>query len=727
MSYLVSGGSSLASVVPIDSVQNYGSAGGFDTSKRSVSPMKDVNGDGFNDVIIGDPFASQCYVMFGTVNGFVNMTSGFTIFGEAEGQLTGWSVSGAGDVNNDTLSDIIIGAPFANGVGAFYVIYGRRVNNFDVYLKNLTASEGFVVYGTQKSDYVGMSVSDAGDVNGDGCDDVIAGGLMTSSFFSGAAFVVYGGRNLSLATTIADLTDPRGFKMYGTSYSYAGCSVSGAGDVNKDGLSDVVVGSLPQRSSLISTAYLVHGSKSALSDILLTGISGSQGMRITGSGSLTSFIGDVNQDGYSDVFVGSAAASAPLNVGYIVYSDLAVMTKLTSKPSTSPSPLPMIAPSLIPSKLPTRVPVAPTVIPTKTPSVGPTVVPTSPTFEPTPGVSQPSSQPSSVPTFPTIAPSEAPSEIPTMPPTESPSEAPTLLPTEAPSEVPTVNPTLSPSESPTAVPSDAPTSLSPTITDKTRTPFSIPTMLPTVKVSVTALRTYYVDGSESEIYQESGYQNYIVNSTTNVTITNRMGFNRYTIVKNPESHLQIVYLNNSNDVIDLESFTVITDFTELQMVAGSVILKLPNHQTVRIVNLKPANLTASNFLFFQDPGVKDNNSKTAETLSIVVGVLVGVGGLVFGATLLLRMCGGSTWGQTAAAVVVEIDHFLMRVKYDKRNGELVFEERLSSESDSNEESNFESPSQSVHSMSDFSINSDGMVIPKIDDDDSLGELFPNNV
>jgi hypothetical protein len=56
----------------------------------------DVNGDGYDDLIIGVPYAARCYVLFGTNQGFVNMTQGFTILGAGSSDMTGWSVSGAG-------------------------------------------------------------------------------------------------------------------------------------------------------------------------------------------------------------------------------------------------------------------------------------------------------------------------------------------------------------------------------------------------------------------------------------------------------------------------------------------------------------------------------------------------------------------------------------------------------------------------------------------------------
>ncbi len=139
----------------------------YDFSSRSVSNAGDVNGDGYDDLIIGVPYAAKCYVMFGTEDGFVNMTEGFTIFGAQSSDLTGWSVSGAGDVNNDGFDDIIIGAPYAsNGltssVGVSYVLIGRRTEFSDISLDLLTGAQGFRIYGAAAGDCSGLSVSGAG-------------------------------------------------------------------------------------------------------------------------------------------------------------------------------------------------------------------------------------------------------------------------------------------------------------------------------------------------------------------------------------------------------------------------------------------------------------------------------------------------------------------------------------------------------------------------------------
>ncbi len=165
INYVLLGGEAVESLHNLRSVSP---AISCDFSGRSVSNAGDVNGDGYDDLIIGVPYAARCYVLFGTKFGFVNMTEGFTIFGAQSSDLTGWSVSGAGDVNNDTFADVIIGAPNAlNSVGVAsgvsYVIYGRRGwSREDIDLRFMASDVGFRIIGAADRDGFGLSVSGAG-------------------------------------------------------------------------------------------------------------------------------------------------------------------------------------------------------------------------------------------------------------------------------------------------------------------------------------------------------------------------------------------------------------------------------------------------------------------------------------------------------------------------------------------------------------------------------------
>jgi len=176
----------------------------FDLAGDSVSAAGDVNGDGYDDVLIGAYGAAASYVVFGSDQSFpaaielsaLNGVSGFTLIGSPEDR-TGWSVSDAGDINSDGIDDLIIGADLAlNQRGVSYVIFGSEQSfPASIELSTLDGVTGFAINGIDPLSYSGRSVSYAGDVNGDGRDDIIIGAPGTNvdgASSSGASYVVFG-------------------------------------------------------------------------------------------------------------------------------------------------------------------------------------------------------------------------------------------------------------------------------------------------------------------------------------------------------------------------------------------------------------------------------------------------------------------------------------------------------------------------------------------------------
>ena len=196
-----------------------------DRSGRSVSAAGDINGDGIDDLIIGAPYAAPnvansgaSYVVFGSRAVFapnlelssLTGTNGFQINGEAGTDFSGCSVSAAGDINGDGIDDLIVGARYAdpNGSnsGASYVVFGKNTGfAANVNLSGLTGTNGFKISGVAGGDYSGWSVSGAGDINGDGTDDLIVGarGADPNGSASGASYVIFGQGTGTLTPTLS--------------------------------------------------------------------------------------------------------------------------------------------------------------------------------------------------------------------------------------------------------------------------------------------------------------------------------------------------------------------------------------------------------------------------------------------------------------------------------------------------------------------------------------------
>jgi len=256
-----------------------GDAGG-DQAGFSVAGPGDVNRDGRPDVIVGANGANapsggdagSAYVVFGksTTSNVLLATlgaSGFRIIGAAGGDFAGTSVGGAGDVNADGRSDLIVGAPLADPGGRFSagtaaVVFGRDATT-SVDLGALDAG-GFRIDGAVAGDQLGTAVAGAGDVNGDGRSDVVAGSryaTASSRATSGSATVAFG--KLDSLPVQAGALAASGYRIDGAAADdEAGRSVAGAGDFNADGRPDVLVGAFgADNSNRINSgaAYLVFG------------------------------------------------------------------------------------------------------------------------------------------------------------------------------------------------------------------------------------------------------------------------------------------------------------------------------------------------------------------------------------------------------------------------------------------------------------------------------------
>jgi hypothetical protein len=270
----------------------------------SVASAGDVNGDGYCDVIIGaqgytaGANTGRAYIFYGgsTVDG----TADVTLTGVTAGGRLGAAVASAGDVNGDGYADVLVGA---YGEGSAYIYYGgAAMNNVaDVALIGNAA------------DYFGSTVASAGDVDNDGFCDVMVGAWNNSSG-TGLACVYRGGASMG-NTPYVTLTGEATSSSFGVGLA--------SGDVNGDGLSDVIVGASSYNSSQ-GRLYVFYGgllvSESGVgADVKINGTA-SSGF----GGSVSS--GDVNGDGFADIVVGAVAADSSGGLVYLFHGGAAMDT-----------------------------------------------------------------------------------------------------------------------------------------------------------------------------------------------------------------------------------------------------------------------------------------------------------------------------------------------------------------------------------------------------------------
>ena len=319
-----------------------------------MSAAGDVNGDHVDDLMISAftaAYGQEVFVVFGRDSTAGNTfpaafelsslvaanggdgSNGFIIQPLATSSaMFGWSAGGAGDLNHDGIGDIFISDPSASpagrrNAGQVHVIFGQTSFAATFDLAALNGTNGFTVNGMTAGDWpqLGWPAGPAGDVNGDGVDDL----LMSATYqhapdgrrFVGGAYVLFGKNGAFPATfEVSTINGSNGFVMYGVSASDFASSPSAAGDVNGDGYDDVILTSdYPDPNGITNAGqtYIVYGRPSFAASLELASLlaanggDGSAGYALNGfvaapTSTITyvAEIGDVNDDGFDDVRIG---------------------------------------------------------------------------------------------------------------------------------------------------------------------------------------------------------------------------------------------------------------------------------------------------------------------------------------------------------------------------------------------------------------------------------------
>ncbi len=293
-----------------------------DHSGYSVASAGDVNGDGYDDILIGAYLdddggdnAGQTYLILGKATGWAMDTdlsaADASFWGEDSCDYSGWSVASAGDVNGDGYDDILIGAYLEDdggyAAGQTYLILGKATGwAMDTDLSAADAS----FWGEDASDESGYSVASAGDVNGDGYDDILIGALYDDDGGSdaGQTYLILGkatGWAMDTDLSAADAS------FWGEdAMDHSGCSVASAGDVNGDGYDDILIGARDDDDggSGAGQTYLILGKATGWAmDTDLSAADASFWGEDAGdySGFSVASAGDVNGDGYDDILIGA--------------------------------------------------------------------------------------------------------------------------------------------------------------------------------------------------------------------------------------------------------------------------------------------------------------------------------------------------------------------------------------------------------------------------------------
>ncbi len=325
--YVVYGKAGLTTV-EVSSMSVAGNTNGytFNTTAYYNGPAGDINGDGLNDVVMQNT-TTTAYVVLGntrspgamttTTAGFT-ISNGFTITSPTT-NIAGISV--VGDVNGDGYDDVLIN--FNAAPNSAFLLYGSSsTDNVTLPTGSVgTYSNGyFINNGVSTIPSGGVLVSASGDFNGDGYSDFVQ--VNKASAAAGTAYVHFGGSALTSITTntMSVAGTGRGFSIQGLTDTAAVYATTG-GDVNGDGLADILI------NDGVNAAYVVFGKTSDAPVNVSSLAAGVGGFKLIGQATNgitdVAMVGDFNGDGLADMLVSEFGmplnSTSAIGLGYLVY------------------------------------------------------------------------------------------------------------------------------------------------------------------------------------------------------------------------------------------------------------------------------------------------------------------------------------------------------------------------------------------------------------------------
>ena len=586
----------------------------MDTQSRSTTMIGDVNNDGKEDLLIGDPMNSRAFLFFGSSSTMTNLRVSMMILENEESSSSpsiknglGWASAGLGDMNKDEYDDFIVTAPMAN---VAYVIFGRATRNFpnQWILSKMNSRQGFKILGSAKDRSFGMSVSCAGDFNRDGHRDIVISALRSSSSSQAMIYVLLGNDSDSSPVTssprvvsLDTLANSSFYKILTPKLTFMGLSVAGLGDINGDGFDDIGISSAPYQSGsygeqqsfvAFGKDWSKTGSSNSLSLITRrTGIE--DGFFIKGAGFMMTGLGDVNGDGLDDLMITNYEGWLGKGNAYLTIFP----TNITSFPSMVPSLSPSLSsesPSSLPSVEPSLATRSPATFP---PNLAATARPSRRTATPTAPI------PTNRPIHPSLAPSQSlsPSMAPTsLRPTQRPtSHQPSLAPSAARSKKPMQSPTSWPSTAfPTEGSTPAGSSSHGFITIEITTP--------------------------GEFNPPNGQKNLIIAVNGSLHIGPSTGKTIYTIQRSHSRLPSMIYIESFRDAydqLDLSAFPEYHHLTEIPRESDPLTFWIAPDEAVVLLSHSSFDLSSKSFIFASS---SSSSSSLSTSANVKNGAALGV-------------------------------------------------------------------------------------------------------